>query len=88
MQEDDKIGKIGTRIFMAIFIVIFITIIIRFFSKNVLVDMLNIDNSIIQEIAEDGGSKKNKSIQINWKEEYPIKDTVSDTTMRNSLVNK
>lgn len=88
MQEDDKILKVITRIFMAIFIVIFITIMIRFFAKNVLVDMMNIDNPVIQEIAEDGGSKKNKSIQINWNEEYPIKDTVSDTTMRNRLVNK
>lgn len=74
MQEDDKILKVVTRIFMAIFVVIFITIMIRFLAKNVLVDMMKIDNPVIQEIAEDGGSEGDKKIEIDWQEIYPIEE--------------
>lgn len=88
MQEDDKILKVITRIFMAIFIVIFITIMIRFFAKNVLVDMMNIDNPVIQEIAEDGGSKKSKTINIDWNKEYPVDEKIKKNFKKNNIINK
>ena len=88
MQEDDKILKIVTRIFMAIFIVIFITIMIRFLAKNVLIDMMKIDNPVIQEIAEDGGSKKSKTINIDWNKEYPVDEKIKKNFKKNNIINK
>ena len=64
MQEDDIILKIVTRILMAIFIIIYITIMIRFLAKNVLIDMMKIDNPVIQEIAEKNKRKKSKTKNI------------------------
>ena len=88
MQEDDKILKVITRIFMAIFIVIFITIMIRFLAKNVLIDMMKIDNPVIQEIAEDGGSKKSKTINIDWNKEYPVDEKIKKNFKKNNIINK
>lgn len=88
MQEDDKILKFITRTFIAIFVVIFFTIMIRFFFKNVLVDMMNIDNPILQEIAENGGSLKNRAIKIDWSKEYPLEDKTVDTKTKTSFFEK
>lgn len=88
MQEDDKILKVVTRIFMVIFIVIFITIMIRFLAKNVLVDMMKIDNPVIQEIAEDGGSEKSKTINIDWNKEYPADEKIKKDFKKNNIINK
>lgn len=70
-NEDDKILKITTRLFMVIFIIVFITIVIRFLSKNILVDIMNVNNPFIQELAEDGGSIEKDIKKVNWKLEYP-----------------
>ena len=88
MQEEDKILKVVTRIFIAIFIVIFITIMIRFLAKNLLVDMMKIDNPVIQEIAEDGGSKKSKTINIDWNKEYPVDEKIKKNFKKNNIINK
>lgn len=69
-EDDDKILKITTRIFIAVFIIVLITIAIRFFSKNILIDIMNVKNPFIQELAEDGGSIEKNIINVNWKEEY------------------
>lgn len=90
MQEDDKILKVVTRIFIAIFIVIFITIMIRFLAKNVLVDMMNIDNTIVHTIA--GDDEKNDLVQIGWDKEYPIEsfktNDIESKTLNNNLIEK
>lgn len=90
MQEEDKILKVVTRIFIAIFIVIFITIMIRFLAKNVLVDMMNIDNTIVHTIA--GDDEKNDLVQIGWDKEYPIEsfktNDIESKTLNNNLIEK
>ena len=73
-EEDNKILKIVTRIFMAMFMIIFITIMIRFLTKNVLVDIFQIDNNFIKEIAEDGSSTRIEKIDIDCKEKYSFEE--------------
>ena len=73
-EEDNKLLKIVTRIFMCTFIIVFITIIMRFFAKNVLVDIFKIDNNFIKEIAEDGSSTRIERIDIDWKEKYTFEE--------------
>lgn len=87
MQEDDKILKAVTRVFIAIFIIIFITIMMRFLAKNVLVDIVKTDNPIIQEIAEDGGSKESKRINIDWNKEYPVDEKMEKDFKKNNIIN-
>lgn len=88
MKEDDKILKVVTRIFMAIFVVLFIAIMIRFSTKNILVDIMNIDNPIVQEIAETGSSQKNKTIDINWSKEYPFENNQTNQEENSNLIDK
>lgn len=91
-NEDDKILKITTRLFMVIFIIVFITIVIRFLSKNILVDIMNVNNPFIQELAEDGRSQKAELIQIDWDKEYPIEDNQKDNEkneiIKESIIDK
>ena len=91
-NEDDKILKITTRLFMAIFIIVLITIVIRFLSKNILVDIMNVNNPFIQELAEDGRSQKAELIQIDWDKEYPIEDNQKDNEkneiIKESIIDK
>ena len=61
MQKDDKIMEITSKALILILIFIFILIVIQFFFKNILIDILGIDNKIINFIA----NENNKTNIIN-----------------------
>lgn len=69
-EKEDLILKTLSKIFIIILIGIFFSIMLRFLTKNILIDKMKIDNKVIKAIAENSGD--NGNIKINWKEEYPI----------------
>ena len=77
MQEDDKILKVVMRVLMSILVIVFITIIIKFFAKNVLIDIMHIDNNFLRKIAGETESNTHSSVDIDWQEEYPYEENNS-----------
>lgn len=88
MQEDDKILKIVTRIFMAIFIVIFVTIVLKFFAKNILIDIMNIDNEFLKSFTEASSFNSKPKIDIDWSKEYPIENNNDELKENINIIEK
>lgn len=86
MHEENKILKVVTRIFMAIFVIIFVSIILKFFAKNVLIDIMHIDNEFLKKFAEASNFNSASTVSIDWSEEYPFENSNEKIKENTSII--
>ena len=67
LEEENKILRVVTKIFVLILILICIGIFIRIFAKNVLVDRLGINNNITKILAYSESTEETQK-EIKWDE--------------------
>lgn len=72
IEKEDVCLKIVTRIIILILILICLSIILRMVSKNVLVDMLGIDNNITRLLTYEENVRDIK--HIDWQQIYPFEE--------------
>ena len=99
LEEENKILRVVTKIFVLILILICIGIFIRIFAKNVLVDRLGINNNITKILAYSESTEETQK-EIKWDEIYPFEtennnnldnnalQSSSDKENNNSIINK